>query len=150
MPENPILFCTDFSENVRLAFPHAIRATQLSPGTELHILHIIPAPDAQYWKPYIYNTQEDVDSNAKKILDQQIQEEYLSKLPEGVKAVPVFRIGQANSEIIKYAEEIHASLIVIGRQGRGALESLLFGTQAARIVRKANCPVLVIPQPKNP
>ena len=74
MPENPILFCTDFSENARLAFPHAIRATQLSPGTELHILHIIPAPDAQYWKPYIYNTQEDVDSNAKKILDQQIQD----------------------------------------------------------------------------
>ena len=150
MPENPILFCTDFSENARVAFTHAIRAAQHAPGTELHILHVIPAPDAQYWKPYIYNTQEDVDTNAKKVFDQQVKDEYLSQMPEDIKAVPVFRIGQANSEIIKYAEEIHASLIVIGRQGRGALESLLFGTQAARIVRKANCPVLVIPQPKKP
>jgi len=149
MPEQPILFCTDFSDNARIAFTHAVQAAANHPGAELHILHVIPAPDAQYWKPYIYSTAPDVDENAKKAFDRRMEEEYLAEIPEGVKAIPVFRIGQANTEIIRYAEEIHAQLIIIGRQGRGALESLLFGTQAARIVRKATCPVLVIPLPRS-
>ena len=60
---------------------------------------------------------------------------------------PVFRIGKAYVEIINFADEISADMIVMGRQGRGALESLLFGTVAEKVVKKSKCPVLVIPLP---
>ena len=143
-----ILFCTDFSPNANIAFKHAIEVALRYPGAELHLLHVIPAPDAQYWKSYVYMPTVDVDQMAKEAFDKRVNEEYLPFVPEGLTLKPVFRIGKAYVEIIDFADEIGADMIVMGRQGRGALESLLFGTVAEKVVKKAKCPVLVIPLPK--
>ena len=140
-----ILCCTDFSKNAKVAFDYALEAVTHRPGAELVLLHVIPAPDAQYWKPYIYNVGENVDDMAKKAFDKRVAEEYAVLVPEGVKFTPVFRIGNASVEISRFAEEEKVDVIILGRQGRGALESLLFGTVAEKVVRRANCPVLVIP-----
>ena len=140
-----ILCCTDFSKNAKVAFDYALEAVTHRPGAELILLHVIPAPDAQYWKPYIYNVGENVDDIAKKAFDKRVAEEYATQVPEGVKFTPVFRIGNASVEISRFAEEEKVDVIIMGRQGRGALESLLFGTVAEKVVRRANCPVLVIP-----
>ena len=140
-----ILFCTDFSPNANIAFTHAIEVAQRYPGAELHLLHVIPAPDAQYWKSYVYMPTVDVDQMAKDAFDKRVSEEYESMLPKDISLTKAFRIGKAYAEIIRYADEIQADLIVMGRQGRGALESLFFGTVAEKVVKKAKCPVLVIP-----
>lgn len=144
-----ILFCTDFSPNANIAFKHAIEVAHRYPGAELHLLHVIPAPDAQYWKSYVYMPTVDVDQMAKDAFDKRVNEEYESVLPHGLAFIKAFRIGKAYAEIIRYAEEINADLIVMGRQGRGALESIFFGTVAEKVVKKAKCPVLVIPLPQN-
>ena len=144
-----ILFCTDFSPNANIAFKHAIEVAHRYPGAELHLLHVIPAPDAQYWKSYVYMPTVDVDQMAKDAFDKRVSEEYESVLPHGLAFIKAFRIGKAYAEIIRYAEEINADLIVMGRQGRGALESIFFGTVAEKVVKKAKCPVLVIPLPQN-
>lgn len=143
-----ILFCTDFSSNANYAFKYAIDAAVRHPGSELYLLHVIPAPDAQYWKPYIYNVNEDVDKNAKEAFDKRVADEYMPMVPSGVQFKPVFRIGKAYAQISSFADEIGAELIIMGRQGRGALESLLFGTVAEKVVKKAKCAVLVIPPPE--
>ena len=143
-----ILFCTDFSQNARVAFDYAIDSALHRKVSELYLLHVIPAPDAQFWKPYIYEVNADVDQMAKEAFDKRVNEEYLPFVPEGLTLKPVFRIGKAYVEIIDFADEIGADMIVMGRQGRGALESLLFGTVAEKVVKKAKCPVLVIPLPK--
>ena len=143
-----ILFCTDFSPNANIAFQHAIEVAQRYPGAELHLLHVIPAPDAQYWKSYVYMPTVDVDQMAKDAFDKRVSEEYEAVLPEGLSLTKAFRIGKAYAEIIRYAEEIKADIIVMGRQGRGALESIFFGTVAEKVVKKAKCPVLVIPLPQ--
>lgn len=140
-----ILCCTDFSRNAKVAFDYGLEAATHRPGAELILLHVIPAPDAQYWKPYIYNVGENVDEMAKKAFDKRVADEYASIVPESVKFTPVFRIGKASVEIARFAEEEKVDIIIMGRQGRGALESLLFGTVAEKVVRRANCPVLVIP-----
>lgn len=140
-----ILFCTDFSQNARMAFDYAIDAAARREDAELFLLHVIPAPDAQYWKPYIYEVNADVDQMAKDAFDKRVNSEYKPAVPEGINFKAVFKIGKAYAEIIKFANEINAELIVMGRQGRGALESLFFGTVAEKVVKKAKCPVLVIP-----
>ena len=140
-----ILYCTDFSPNAAIAFKHAIEVAQRYPAPELHLLHVIPAPDAQYWKPYVYMPTIDVDQMAKDAFDKRVAEVYENQLPSGLAMTKAFRIGKAYAEIIRYADEIHADIIVMGRQGRGALESLFFGTVAEKVVKKAKCPVLVIP-----
>lgn len=143
-----ILFCTDFSSNAYLAFDYAIDAAVRRQGVELFLLHVIPAPDAQYWKNYIYEVNADVDQKAKAAFDKRVNDEYRARVPDGINFHQAFRIGKAYAEIVKFAHEINADLIVMGRQGRGALESIFFGTVAEKVVKKANCPVLVIPLPE--
>lgn len=150
MQEQPIrvLYCTDFSENASRAFAYALDAAALRKGSELHLIHVIPEPDAQFWKSYIYDAEGDVDEKAKKDIDEKIDREYRPQIPEGLVFKTAFRIGKSHAEILKYAEEIGARLIVVGRQGTGALTSLFFGSVAEKVVKKAHCPVLVIPPDK--
>ena len=150
MQEQPIrvLYCTDFSENASRAFAYALDAAALRKGSELHLIHVIPEPDAQFWKSYIYDAEGDVDEKAKKDIDEKIDREYRPQIPEGLIFKTAFRIGKSHAEILKYAEEIGARLIVVGRQGTGALTSLFFGSVAEKVVKKAHCPVLVIPPDK--
>ena len=150
MQEQPmrVLYCTDFSENASRAFAYALNAANLRAGSELHLIHVIPEPDAQFWKSYIYDAEGDVDEKAKKDIDEKIDREYRPQVPEGLVFKTAFRIGKSHAEILKYAEEIGAGLIVVGRQGAGALSSLFFGSVAEKVVKKAHCPVLVIPPDK--
>ncbi|MBT3376576.1 MAG: universal stress protein [Lentisphaerae bacterium] len=139
-----ILFCTDFSENADLAFEFALQEALHSPAPNIHLLHAIPEPEAQFWKTYIYEV-EDIDEKAKNDIDKKIEQTYLSRVPEGVTFEVEMRIGRDYLAILEFADEIDADLIIMGRQGRTALRTVLFGSVTEKIVRRANCPVLVIP-----
>lgn len=139
-----ILFCTDLSENADFAFQFAVDAAMRRPGSELYLLHVIPETEAQFWKTYIYEV-ENVDSKAKRDLDERITEAYVSKLPQGLKLHIEYRIGKDWQEIVAFAKEKEIDLIVMGRQGRGALQKTLFGNVTEKVVRKADCAVLVVP-----
>jgi len=140
-----ILFCTDFSENADRAFVFAVNTAVRNAGCELHLLHVIPEPPAQFWKGYIYEVDEDVDARAKREIDAKLAETYRPRVPAGVKLVIAMRIGEAGHRILEYAEETDMDLIIVGRQGAGAVGKILFGNVTERVVRKAGCPVLVIP-----
>jgi nucleotide-binding universal stress UspA family protein len=53
--------------------------------------------------------------------------------------------GAAYRQILKTAAEQPADLIVMGVHGRGAVDLLLFGSNTARVIRAATCPVLIVP-----
>ena len=147
LPDSPyqrILFCTDFSENADMAFTYALDAAVRRPGSMLYLLHVIPEPDAQFWKTYIYEV-EGVDEKAKQDIDQKIAEVYLPRIPETVEFKVVMTIGRDYVQILEFAQQEKADLIVVGRHGRSALENVLFGNVAEKVVRKAPCPVLVVP-----
>ncbi len=149
LPESPfqrILFCTDFSANADFAFQYALDAAIRRPGCTLYLLHVIPEPDAQFWKTYIYEV-EDVDAKAKRDIDQRIAEVYLPRIPETVSFKVEMRIGRDYIQILEFARRHQVDLIVIGRHGRSALENVLFGNVAEKVVRKADCAVLVVPGP---
>jgi len=50
----------------------------------------------------------------------------------------------AANDIVEYALAEGIDLIVMGTHGRGALEHLLMGSVAERVVRRAPCPVLTV------
>ena len=54
-----ILCCTDFSENADLAFSYALDAALHYPGSILYLLHVIPEPESQFWRTYIYDADND-------------------------------------------------------------------------------------------
>ncbi|MEO1069387.1 MAG: universal stress protein [Cyanobacteria bacterium J06638_6] len=61
---------------------------------------------------------------------------------EGVEIVTL--MGDPGIQIIDYAQESAADLIVMPSHGHKGLTRLLMGSVAERVVRLANCPVLIL------
>ncbi|MCX7590662.1 MAG: universal stress protein [Kiritimatiellae bacterium] len=142
-----ILFCTDFSENAGYAFTNALDAAVRRPGCILYLLHVLPEPEAQFWKTYIYEV-EGVDNKAREDIDRKLSEDYLPKVPSGVDLRVEFKVGKPDQQILEFAREKNVDLIVLGREGHGRmLGRIFFGSVAEKVVRKAECPVLVVPHP---
>jgi nucleotide-binding universal stress UspA family protein len=136
-----ILFCTDFSPNADLAFGLAVEAAERNRGSMLTLLHVLPEPDAQFWKNYLYG-MEDVDTKARADIDRKVEETYRPRIPPELQFRTVFKIGNPAHEILDFAKTEKVDLIVLGRQGQG---SVFYGNVVSRIARTADCPVLVVP-----
>ena len=53
------------------------------------------------------------------------------------------RGGTPADQIVRAADELEADLIVIGGRGKGAMEAIVLGSVAYRVLHHAPCPVLV-------
>jgi len=54
--------------------------------------------------------------------------------------------GAAYRQVLRMAAEQKTDLIVMGVHGRGAVDVLVFGSNTARVIRAATCPVLIVPR----
>jgi nucleotide-binding universal stress UspA family protein len=64
---------------------------------------------------------------------------------EGVSAEPRLLRGDPASRLIELAHRTQGSLIVMTTHGRSGMERLLLGSVAEKVVRGAECPVLMVP-----
>ncbi len=64
----------------------------------------------------------------------------------GIPIEPVMRSGEAHRCILDEASEWRADVIVMGRSDRKGPASPYIGSQVARVLEFADCPVLVVPQ----
>jgi nucleotide-binding universal stress UspA family protein len=53
-------------------------------------------------------------------------------------------IGDPAEEIIRYTEDDHAVLVVLGRRGLSRMKSLMLGSVSDKVLRHAKSPVTVI------
>lgn len=140
-----ILFCTDFNSDALAAFYYALNVAEGNKGSELIIYHVIPEPEAQFWKSYIYEV-DDVDNKAKKDIDTIIAETYIQKIPEGITYSVRTAIGNVGEEILDISRNEDIDLIVIGRGAGTNMINRLLGDFIKKLIHKASCPVLVIPE----
>lgn len=139
-----ILFCTDFSESADAAFEFALDAAVRRPGATLFVLHVIHEPDAQFWKSYIAEV-DNVNAEAKAAIDAKVAATYLSRVPKGLDVRVEVRVGSDAATILEFAKAAWADVIILGRHGHSSVGKALFGSVAEKIVRKAECAVLVVP-----
>jgi nucleotide-binding universal stress UspA family protein len=57
--------------------------------------------------------------------------------------------GPCADVILARAEELDADMIVVGSHGFGAVLRVLLGSVSAEILKKARCPVVVVPTRKS-
>lgn len=57
---------------------------------------------------------------------------------------PVVAVNRADKEILQRAASADAQLIVMGAQGHGGLELMIYGSTTQHVVRAATCPVLTV------
>jgi nucleotide-binding universal stress UspA family protein len=139
-----ILFCTDFSESADAAFEFALDAAIRRPGSTLYLLHVIHEPDAQFWKSYISEV-DNIDAEAKRVIDEKVAASYLARTPKDLDIKLAFRVGPDAATILEFAKAESVDVIILGRHGHSSVGKALFGSVAEKIVRKAECAVLVVP-----
>ena len=59
------------------------------------------------------------------------------------------RSGSTASEILSLAKEVDAGLVVVASGSRGISDTVLMGSTAQRVQSYAECPVLVVREPKH-
>lgn len=139
-----ILYATDFSDCARAAQTYAVAlAGQFQ--SELHVVHVLadimmmmPEPGSALSLPQNYLV--DLKQEAERALDKTLAD----AAAKGLRVTRALRMGNPFVEIVKYAEESEADLIVVGTHGRGGLGHLLLGSVAEKVVRRAKCPVLTV------
>ncbi len=113
-------------------------------NSELHILHIIE----RHSFPSIYNEGvrrgKDWLHDVKARIQEEV-EELLKKLgAEGVKTSLHISEGHPSREIITYAQENNADLIIVATHGLRGINYLLMGSVSEKVVRHSQCPVLTV------
>lgn len=127
-----IVFCTDFSDHSQRALEYALSAAA-EYDAELTLLHV---SDDIGSSAFI----EGAVATATKELDELIP-------PEGIKAGKIktmVRIGRPYEQIILFALEIQADLVIMAVHGRNALDLAVFGSTTYRVIQLGPCPVLAV------
>jgi len=143
-----VLFPVDFSEGSDNALPYAVDMAKHY-GAKLYLLHVIQdiAKATGWYVPHVSLDElyRDIEKNAAKEMDRYGVEEL-----RGYKDVERHILkGTPYEEILKFAVDNKADLIVIGTHGRKGLDKALFGSTAEKVVRDAPCPVLSVRLPRH-
>jgi nucleotide-binding universal stress UspA family protein len=141
-----VLCSVDFSEGSLRALEYAVTLAEEG-DAQLTVLHVIEVPPELRENPLAEGFDVDrVRAEAEARSLQHLRE----LIPQDARTYSTVetdvREGAAYWEILKVAAERSVDLIVMGVQGRGALDLLLFGSNTARVSRTATCPVLIVPR----
>jgi len=133
-----IVYATDFSSYSNQAYFHAVALAEHHRASLAVVYVYVPGsgtpdgavPDAdalRYWKSQL---------------------EQIRPLNPGIQVQHVLVEGDPATEIVRHAREVNADLIVMGTHGRTGLDRLLMGSVAEKVMRDAQCSVLVVKLPK--
>lgn len=133
-----VVIATDFSPQsmhaARIALP------LLAPGATLHVVHV--------WQP---TTTDDLQVRAiEKMYARSITARLVRfvadmRTPRGVSVRTAVREGRGATQIVAYANEHRADLIVAGRRGPDPIAHAFVGSVTTSLLRSATCSVLVAP-----
>lgn len=140
-----LLVAVDFSPVTDAVIETAGRVARAF-GIPVRLVHIA-APDPDF-VGYEAGPQTVRDSVAHRYKDERRKLHDLEAVlrKAGVEVNALLVQGDTVDKILKEAAEAGAGMIVLGSHGHGTLHGLIAGSVADGILRKATCPVLVIPQ----
>ena len=139
-PFDTMLLTTDFSE-LSTAAVESARALAEKFKATLILFYVLDDRIPPYLEEYVsHESQETQRQRAREDL-KKFASTHLGKT---VSCETVVRFGIPDLEIIRFAEEREADLIVMATHGRGSLGHLLVGSTTERVLRQAPCPVLAV------
>jgi nucleotide-binding universal stress UspA family protein len=105
---------------------------------ELHVVHVFNAPVIYLEVPIDFEVVAEAERKA-------VWEPLETLMSEA--GVPIERVdleGYPPDTLVAYADEVGASLLVVGTRGRGELASLILGSTSHRAIHLSRCDVLVV------
>jgi nucleotide-binding universal stress UspA family protein len=141
-----ILCPIDFSDSSMRALKYAASLAQEADGclTVAHIFELEGSLGANWREALTPRSIRDELTT----LENDRRDKLAHAVPDDVRTYcdvkTVMRPGTPYREILRLADEDKSELIVLGVQGRGAVDLAFFGSTANHVVRQATCPVLTV------
>lgn len=134
-----IVFGTDFSKASDAAFEFAKKLATTLPDSELHIFHALDITHGG-----VTMVQEEIEDRLREAR-QKIRQKYVSRLDDFKNYSMEVWEGMAYMEIVKFAREKHADLIVMAHRTRETpAESDRIGSTMEQVIMRSNCPVISV------
>lgn len=136
---NTIIVGTDGTEYAKKAINTAVSLAELT-GAKLYAVYVSDVsnitPTSVEWEMVAENIK----------LEAEAAFSYVRERAEaaGIKYETVSLSGAAAQEIVQYANQIRADLIVVGATGKKAIERLILGSVSEKVIRNAKQQVLVV------
>lgn len=145
---NKILLPTDGSENAKRAGKHAIWIADAS-GADIIVLNVIEPYYPQIsalpnFSEVVFDELREEGRNAVESFKRDLEQNQCNGVCKNIMLTAKINEGKAYLEILKTIKEENIDLVVIGASGRHGLDRFLLGSVTERVVREANCPVLVV------
>jgi len=142
---NNIILPLDFSTPSLGALPWARRISAMLDAA-VHCIYVVEEPQVYSMldmpvPAQIPTTQEIAEIAAERL--RTFADDQLQDLDSGV--LTKVLIGKPAEEIVAYAHEIEAKMIVMATHGHSGIEHILLGSTTEAVLRRAKCPVLSIP-----
>lgn len=140
-----ILAAVDFSDSTAGVLKTAAEQAKAF-GASLHVVHVLE-PEPAYTAygftpdefPAMHEFQLEARKRAKKKLD-----ELVASVPG---AESVLLEGSPLQAVLDQVKDLGADLVILGSHGHGMVASLLLGSVAEGMVRKALVPTMIVPAP---
>ena len=148
LPVKKIVTTTDFSELSLVGIQAAAELAQTF-GAVLILVHVIhplqtvsgaAALAGYHLSKTDKERTDEVSTRAKKLLRE--------KIPETIRKDIRILHGEPDEEIVKLAKKESVELVVIASKGESGWKKAIFGSVAEKVIKNAECPVLVVPPPR--
>lgn len=136
-----ILVPVDFSDQGKVAVRYATRLAEQF-GASIHLAHVIESL-GQLKDEEVVRWNANVE-DAIMVLTRKLSELANEEIEELVPVYPHVVTGRPYEQIVDLAQACSCDLIVISTHGRTGASRALIGSVAERVVRHAQCPVLVV------
>lgn len=136
-----IVVPTDGSVGTHRAVDHAVQLAA-SHGATIHAIYVVNT--TRYAGFSMETAWEGIDGMLREEGQAAIADVSRTAEASDVPVETTILEGSPSTEIVRYAEDEHCDLIVMGTHGRGGLNRLLLGSVAERVVRSSMVPVLTV------
>jgi len=139
-----IVLPVDFSDQSQAALPWARRMAAIA-DAELHCIYSVEAPhiySALDMAPAVpLPTTDELADSAESAL-----KNFVAEHLGGLNKTPVTTVltGNPADQIVAYAKEVAATMIIMSTHGYSGLSHVLLGSTTEAVLRHADCPVLSI------
>jgi nucleotide-binding universal stress UspA family protein len=139
-----ILALVDFSDITAAVVKTAADMAKAG-GTVVYLVHVA-APDPDFVGYDVGpKTLRDTRAGVLRKEHHQLRELEERLKGQGLDAHALLVQGPTVEKALAESERVNADLVVMGSHGHGALRNLLVGSVTEGVLRKARCPVLVVP-----
>ncbi|MCX6170371.1 MAG: universal stress protein [Ignavibacteriales bacterium] len=139
-----IIVPTDFSKLSFTALEYAKDVAEKMEA-EIHLIYVLEKTPPFLALSSLNVSEEEVMKSMEEQALKQLKETSRNITEDSsIKITEILRKGVDYEEIIKYSKEIHCDMIVLATHGRTGILHNLLGSVAEKVIRYAQCPVLVI------